>query len=474
MDEKKGVIGPASHQSSTQDHGESSGQHEKNFTDIGEEGVAPSQLLTVSEGAPPPPPPEDKSDSGAENFIKDETYPEGGLEAWLVVFGAWCGLFASLGLLNTIATLQTYVAEHQLSDYNEGAIGWIFSIFTAVTFSCGVYIGPMFDVWGPRWLLASGALLLTAGIMATSVCTQYWHFILSFSILTGVGAALLFTPSVAAIGHFFFRRRGFASGLGSTAGGIGGITFPLILTKLFSRFDWGWSLRIVGFMNIFFLVLANLLVKKRLPAPKNASPHPDFRILKDKTFGLFTLSVFMLEFGLFIPVAYISSYGIAQGFPRDFSTGTLLAIFNTGSVFGRIIPGYLADKIGPFNGNMSTLCLSVFACFAVWLPFGHTMAGLSVFAFLFGFATGNNISVTPVCIGRLCRTQEYGRYYATAYVVAAVGCLIGIPIGGSIVAASGGEYWGVILTTGLSQAVALVCCYCAKGLKVGWNPLTKF
>ena len=28
---------------------------------------------------------------------EDEVFPEGGLRAWLVVFGGWCGLFGSMG-----------------------------------------------------------------------------------------------------------------------------------------------------------------------------------------------------------------------------------------------------------------------------------------------------------------------------------------------------------------------------------------
>lgn len=31
-------------------------------------------------------------------------YPEGGLEAWLVVLGSWCAMTAGMGLLNTIGT----------------------------------------------------------------------------------------------------------------------------------------------------------------------------------------------------------------------------------------------------------------------------------------------------------------------------------------------------------------------------------
>lgn len=44
----------------------------------------------------------------------DETYPEAGWKAWLVVFGSFCGLFASLGLMNSVAIFQTYLITHQL------------------------------------------------------------------------------------------------------------------------------------------------------------------------------------------------------------------------------------------------------------------------------------------------------------------------------------------------------------------------
>lgn len=33
-------------------------------------------------------------------------YPEGGLRAWLVVFGSFCGLLAALGLMNTVGVYQ--------------------------------------------------------------------------------------------------------------------------------------------------------------------------------------------------------------------------------------------------------------------------------------------------------------------------------------------------------------------------------
>ena len=148
---------------------------------------------------------------------------------------------------------------------------------------------------------------------------EYWHFLLSYGFLCGTGTSLLFTPCITAIGHYFRDRRGLASGIASTGGGVGGVVFPLMLTSLFDRVGYAWAIRILGFLCAFLLAFANLLVRKRLPPAKNASVHPDFRIFREPAFALLTVGVFLLEFGLFIPVAYISSYALSSGFDATFA-----------------------------------------------------------------------------------------------------------------------------------------------------------
>jgi MFS family permease len=410
------------------------------------------------------------SDAAPLSEADDNEYPEGGVRAWLVVFGCWLALFAALGLMNILATFQTYVSSNQLASYDPGTIGWIFSLYTFISFFLGIYVGPLFDKYGPRYLVMSGTACLAVSLMLLSISYEYWHFLLAFGILSGLASSLLFTPSIAAIGHFFRARRGFATGIASTAGSVGGIIFPLMLQRLFTSVGWAWGIRILAFVCFAVTIVANFLIRSRLPPAPNASVHPDVRIFKNKAFALTTVAVFMLEFALFIPLTYLSSYVLNKGFSHSFSFD-IITILNTGSVFGRVLPGYWADKIGPFNTNMISAFTTVIACFGVWLPLGHTKAGIIVFALVFGFTSGCNISMVPVAIGRLCRTQHYGRYYATCYTIVSIAVLIGIPIAGKVVESNKGEYWGLIVLTGAFYVGSVVAFLLAKASVVGWRKL---
>jgi len=97
-----------------------------------------------------------------------------------------------------------------------------------------------------------------------------------------------------------------------------------------------------------------------------------------------------------------------------------------------------------------------------------------VFALVFGFTSGCNISLIPVSIGRLCRTQNYGRYYATCYTVVSVAVLIGIPIAGKVVESNNGDYWGLIVLTGVFYIGSVVAFMAAKVSVVGWKPWAVF
>jgi len=157
---------------------------------------------------------------------------------------------------------------------------------------------------------------------------------LDLSVFGGIGSSLLFTPSMAAIAHWFYKKRGAATGLGATGGAVGGVIFPLSLQRLFPEYGWAWSCRILGFIYLFFCILAVLLTRSRLPPKKGGTVKPDFRIFNDGTgaLALVTFGTWFLEWGLFIPLSYIPEYASANGLSNGFQ---ILAILNASSFFGR-------------------------------------------------------------------------------------------------------------------------------------------
>lgn len=99
-------------------------------------------------------------------------FPEGGLKAWSVVVGSFCGSFSVFGILNSSGILLEYFSTHQLKDCDSSQIGWIFSLSLFLTFFCGAPIGPIFDTYGPRILMFSGSILLILSMMLLGLCTR--------------------------------------------------------------------------------------------------------------------------------------------------------------------------------------------------------------------------------------------------------------------------------------------------------------
>lgn len=390
-------------------------------------------------------------------------------------------MVAGFGLMNSIGIYQAYLSQHQLAEYSESTIGWIFSLYIFLAFFCGLQIGPVFDAKGPRFLVAAGTGFLLLCIFLLGVCTHYWHFILVFGVLGGVGTSLVFTPAVSAIGHFFFLKRAHATGLAATGGSVGGIIYPLMLQRLLPRMGWAWATRIQGFTFVFVLTLANLTIRSRLPPQPGRSVRPDFRIFRQPAFALATLGTYFLEWGLFVPITYLASYTRASGAASPAFSYQIVAIFNAGSCLGRWAPGYMADRVGRYNTMVATTAGCLTASLALWLPASllsipgadppaTTLRGLLLaYAIAMGFASGSNISLTPVCVGMLCATEEYGRYYATCYTLVSFGTLTGVPIAGAVIQRCAGRYWGVALFAGLCYACALAAFGAVRVMKVGWK-----
>jgi MFS family permease len=55
----------------------------------------------------------------------------------------------------------------------------------------GLFVGRLFDAYGPKRLILLGTVLSTLSLMMTSLCVQYYQFILAQGILFGIGTGFV-------------------------------------------------------------------------------------------------------------------------------------------------------------------------------------------------------------------------------------------------------------------------------------------
>lgn len=72
--------------------------------------------------------------------------PDGGWRAWGVVFGSWCAMVPSFGLMNTIGVFEAWLADHQLKDYSKASIGWIFSLYVFFLYFGSIQVGKKVNI----------------------------------------------------------------------------------------------------------------------------------------------------------------------------------------------------------------------------------------------------------------------------------------------------------------------------------------
>ena len=106
--------------------------------------------------------------------------------AWLVITGASTCLFCTVGFLNSFGVFEEYYASAQLSQSSQSTIAWLGAVAIFFLFSISVVSGAILDIFGPSLMCWAGAIGTVFSIMMTSLCKEFYQFLLAQGILLGI------------------------------------------------------------------------------------------------------------------------------------------------------------------------------------------------------------------------------------------------------------------------------------------------
>lgn len=353
-------------------------------------------------------------------------------------------------MLNVFGVYQTYYQNDFFRDISPSAISWIGSIQSCLLLLVGVITGPLYDKGYLRSTLVLGSFLVVAGMIATSLCTKYWQLLLAQAICIGLGIGLLYIPSVAVVPQYFRRRKALAMGLVAAGSSCGGIINSIVFTQLQPKIGFGWTLRVQALISLLTLSVATIVLRRQEPPSAEVKTLLELPAFREKPYLFYCLAMVTTNIAFFTPVFYVQSYALVHGLAGQSIALYLVTILTAASVIGRIAPSFIANKIGPVQTLFCCVGCTGITVFA-WIG-TNTGWGNIAFAAFFGLFSGGIVALPPVVLSSFTKDSRLGTRLGMSAVLNAIGSLIGAPIGGAILNATG-SYLGIQLCAGISVAV---------------------
>lgn len=105
---------------------------------------------------------------------------------------------------------------------------------------------------------------------------------------------MLFCPSLSLLSTYFSKKRSLAIGCAAAGSATGGMIFPAMVQQLLPRVGFPWTMRAVGFIQLFCLLVCNLGMRTRIP-PRRSGALVDWASFKEAPYSLFATGMFFVS-----------------------------------------------------------------------------------------------------------------------------------------------------------------------------------
>lgn len=271
-----------------------------------------------------------------------------------------------------------------------------------------------------RITVISLALLSLAYLATTQLHGSVWSLYLAFAILPLVGMGALAVTWTQLLSLWYDRNRGLALAIGLSGTGLTAAIIPRLMSWGIEQWDWRAAFVILALLNLLVLLPLTLLWF-RLSANTTQSSQGHARELLDlpgMSFreGMRSRKFWTCNLALGLVISSIvgmvtSTVPMLQSKGLSASDANLIfSGFGIALIFGRLLIGYLIDRMWPPLVSAVSLALPAIGCL-IYLSGTVEFTPLLLAAILVGFGAGAEFDIAAFLIARYFGVREYGRLF---------------------------------------------------------------
>ncbi len=193
-----------------------------------------------------------------------------GRRRWAVLGVGFLVMASGFALRNGFSVFYPAIVDD--FGWTRGGTAVMFSLSILVYGLLSPFVGGLIDRFKPRYVVATGMVILTISIGLCAFATQQWHFYLLFGVVAACGVAMIgITPMAAIITPWFGRKRGFVFAILGSGFGVSLVSASLV-QHLVTTFGWQSSFIITAATVAAISIPLVFIVIRRAPgiAPSGA------------------------------------------------------------------------------------------------------------------------------------------------------------------------------------------------------------
>ncbi|KAJ6619169.1 major facilitator superfamily domain-containing protein [Mycena sp. CBHHK59/15] len=387
--------------------------------------------------------------------LQPPTFPEGGLQAWGTVAGAFLVQFCGFGYTTSFGVYQDFYTRDYLTQTSSSAISWIGSINALLLISGGLVSGRLYDRGHFHILLYGGSIFMCFSLFMLSLCKpeKFYQIFLAQGLGVGLGAGAVYVPSVAIVSHYFQKRRSLAMSIVASGSAFGAVIHPIMLNNTLRRhLGFANAVRASAGLISGLQLIACFLMHPRLPPSKTQPPFWNSlrRFGRDTPYILATAGLSIYTVGFYFPIFYLQLDAVTHGINQTFSfyavSGLPLFLLMSRPLIYTLLlardherlqfrrptdPRLLHAQVRDHeHGHGSAGCGAVIILCMIALK---TIASVVIIGVLYGLCAGVFVTLMAPLLAVLTEDLgELGLRMGVSFAMVGIGGLIGPPMNGAL------------------------------------------